>query len=250
MMQGMRTARALFICFLAAAVLLAQFSEARAAGALSCFKVVPKPWVCLTIDDGCSTASIKTILKTLKKNKVKCTFFIVGYYLLQKDKQPLWRQAIRDGHEICYHSMYHKSVPSMSDKQIRADIAKWEGVARKVLGADYKIPKYARLPGGGGSRNRRVLKVFASKGYKVIYWSADTLTGAIRYGRSVQSYIKRKTKQGSIILTHFSGPDARALPGYIGWLKKKYKLGRISDAFAAPKPKPTATPGLSPALFP
>ena len=199
-----------------------------------CYKTVPKSWVCLTVDDGSSNASIRSMLKTLKRYDVKCTFFVIGTYLLRKDNQPLWRQAVQDGHEICYHTMRHQYVTGMTKKQILADVAAWERAARTVLGDSYVIPKYARLPGGSGSYDSRVLNTYSECGYTVIRWNVDTLTGPRARKISIKQYIRRAVGPGAIILTHFNGADASALPGYIVWLKQKYRMGRLSDAFALP----------------
>jgi peptidoglycan-N-acetylmuramic acid deacetylase len=149
---GLRNLSA-FAVLIAIILSFANFSTVFAGSKISCYRVAPKPWVCLTIDDGYSVDAIKSMLSQLKRNNVKCTFFIIGCNLLNKAKQPLWRQAVKDGNEICYHSMNHRYLPSMSNREINADITAWEKAARKVLGRDYTIPKYARLPGGGGSYN-------------------------------------------------------------------------------------------------
>lgn len=195
-----------------------------------CYKTVPKSWVCLTVDDGSSNASIRSILKTLKKYDVKCTFFVAGVYLLRKNNQPLWRQAVQDGHEICYHTMRHQYATGMTKKQIAADVAAWERVAHTVLGDAYIVPKYARLPGGSGSYDRRVVDAYSECGYTVIRWNVDTLTGPRARKISTKQYIRSVARPGAIILTHFNGADASALPGYIAWLSQKYRLGRLSDA--------------------
>lgn len=249
MKSGLRNAAA-FAVLIAIILSVANFSYALAGSQIRCYRVAPKPWVCLTIDDGYSADAIKNMLSQLKRNNVKCTFFIIGCNLLNKSKQPLWRQAVNDGNEICYHSMNHRCLSSMSSREINADITAWENAARKVLGRDYKIPKFARLPGGAGSYNSRILHLFAARGYSVIRWNMDTLTGAIRKNISIKKYIKNNTRPGAIILTHFNTYDSHALPGYIGWLKSKFRLSRISNAFAVQpsnSPKPSRTPSPTPA---
>jgi peptidoglycan/xylan/chitin deacetylase (PgdA/CDA1 family) len=207
--------------------------------------------VCLTIDDGYSRKYVKLALDVLRRKNVKCTFFVIGTQL--KALADLWRQAILDGHEICYHSMRHRIMSSWSKASILNDLKQWNRTAKSVLGADYKIPKFARLPGGSGQHSLRIQKIFHQIGYKLIYWSADTYTGVIVNGTRnlnarITRYIKKSTKKNSIILTHFNCCDTPALAHYIDWLRNKFTLGKISDAFAAPAatPTPTATPAPTP----
>jgi peptidoglycan/xylan/chitin deacetylase (PgdA/CDA1 family) len=191
--------------------------------------------VCLTIDDGFNKKSIQTALDVLRRKNVKCTFFIIGRVL--KPYAKLWRQAVADGHEICYHSMRHGSQLRWSRAAILRDVEKWNATAHEVLGPEYIIPKFARLPGGAGQHSARIQAVYASIGYKLIYWSSDTYTGVIAKSRRdlnkrITNYIKKTTGKNSIILTHFNGYDVPALPDYIDWLTRNFTLGTVSEAFA------------------
>jgi peptidoglycan-N-acetylmuramic acid deacetylase len=189
----------------------------------ACVKTIDTEYVCLTVDDGWSKKIITNELDVLKKNDVKCTFFVIGSRLNALPE--VWQRAIKEGHEICYHSMYHKSVLHMNEKQIKKDVKDWENAAHKALGKDYVIKRFARLPGGSGSSRESIRTIYAKMGYTVIYWSMDTLS----HRKNIVSYIKKKTKGGAVILTHFNGSDSKALSKYIGWLKDKFKLCRISD---------------------
>ncbi len=188
----------------------------------------PGRMVCLTVDDGYGAMAIERVLKALRREGVHATFFLVGDAL--RANQKLWRQAVRDGNEICYHTMHHQDVSRMSDSAIRRDVRRWNKLAKKVLGKDYKIPKLVRLPGGSGNTSRRLGKLFHAMGYAVIGWSVDTYTGAIRKGASITRYIKRNTHKGSIVLTHFNTKDSKALKEYIHWLNRHYTLMTVSQA--------------------
>lgn len=190
--------------------------------------------VCLTFDDGYGEASIITILDCLRENDVHCTFFVIGVCL--KRYPDLWRQAVADGHEIAYHTMTHYSLNKKSNAKIVKDINLWSETARDILGADYEIPKIARAP--GGSANARVRRLFYRLGYKLIYWSSDTLTGVYRHsrrscGKRIAAYIIKKTAVGSISLQHFNKYDASSVSLYIAELKEKFTLGTVSEALAA-----------------
>lgn len=245
-MAKKRTGKLLFTLFLAVLMLIVPIQTVEAAKPKQAnYHTGQNGMVCLTIDDGYSREYIKKALTVLRAKKVKCTFFVIGSRL--KAMPDLWRQAVNDGHEICYHSMNHRLLSGWGTAAIINDVKQWNRTAKSVLGASYQIPKFARLPGGSGQHDTRIQKIFTSIGYRLIYWSADTYTGVIRTGyRNLNSritrYIKSTTRKNSIILTHFNSYDINALPCYIDWLKGHFKLGKISEAFAAPAPPPTPTP--------
>jgi len=232
--------RVLAVFFIVFTISVSLFTvQAQAAGKPPpALRAVDKKYVCLTVDDGWNKNNIVKILDTLRKNGVRCTFFIVGSRL--KAYPDLWRRAVADGHEICYHTMHHGRLWCMSNKRILSDITAWEKTARTVLGKDYWIPKIARFPGGGGGRNKRLLALFAGKGYKVVLWNVDTMA----HRRHVVSYVKKKTRPGAVILTHFTRYDAAAMTKYLPWLKAKFNLVKLSEALGLkpPEPEPSATP--------
>lgn len=237
------TIRRFCAALLCLAVLSGQSSAAQAASA-------PPPAanrtvdgsVCLTIDDGNSRQAIQRDLDALKAQGVHCTFFVIGSCL--RANSDLWRRAVKEGHEVCYHSMHHDYMGGWSDARIAKDLDDWNRTAREVL-KGYTSPKLARLPGGSGSSNQRILRLFESKGYQLVLWNVDTFTGAIKNHRSISAYIKGRTQAGSIILTHFTGQDAAALNQYLGWLKSHFTLTTVSRGLQQPvkrKPGPLPPP--------
>jgi peptidoglycan/xylan/chitin deacetylase (PgdA/CDA1 family) len=209
-----------------------------AAEELRCYSKTGNGTACVTVDDGYGRKNQKSILDTLRKHHVKCTFFIVGEALLRKPNY--WEQAIEDGHEICYHSMHHENLLQMTDKQIQKDIDDWNAALNEAL-PGYKSPKLARFPGDNGERSKRVLAVFARNGYTVISWNMHDISNDPKKNAG---FIRYAMKKDSILLIHFSPVDAEGLPRYIGYLKSHFTLGLVSDAFpeSKPAPEPTATP--------
>lgn len=226
------------VFFMAAFLLFFPLRVAGADGAVpASVRSAPGDAVCLTVDDGFNGQALQAQLDLFREKGVRCTFFVVGCQLAKFPDQ--WRKAVADGHEICYHTMFHRDVGSMSDRRILEDVQAWNDAAREVLGEDYEIPKFARLPFGRGSGNKRVLKLFDSLGYTVVCWNCDTLTGAIRRNVPIRKYIMNKVKPGSIILTHAITADARAMEQYIDWLAQNFRLVTVGEAFAPP---PEASP--------
>lgn len=219
----------------------------------SAIRTCPNPVLCVTIDDGNNRAAVTSMLKTLREAGVHCTFFVIGSRLLPL--ADLWRQAVRDGHEISYHSMKHTALGSRSASFILCDLNRWNSTCQQALGADYKIPKLARLPGGSGNNSARVLKVFRDRGYQVVGWNSDILTGVLRSHPSnptsrILDYIHRTAKPNGIILLHFNPADAAALPKMLQWLKPRFRLGTVSQGLGAPAAAPSTEPPAIPSTEP
>ncbi len=231
-----RSVQLAFSVLAAAALLFFHTTKSSAApeSKLQKYSKTPSGIVCLTIDDGFSRDDLILNLTVLRQYKVRCTLFVIGCMLT---KYPdLWQQAIRDGHEICYHTMYHHEISAWGNKRIVADLNRWVDTAHKVLGNEYVVPKFVRFPGGRGSGSRRILKLFDDLGYKVIYWDIDTYSQAHIKHISIENFIKASTKSGSIILTHFRKFDSTALPNYISWLVQNFRLGTLTEAFSDTAP--------------
>ncbi|MDP2891886.1 MAG: polysaccharide deacetylase family protein [Bacillota bacterium] len=208
--------------------------------------------VCLTFDDGCGRKNVERILKVLRENEVHCSFFVMGKQL--KAYPDLWRQAIQDGHEICYHSMRHSHMTKHSDEFLKRDIEQWFQTAKEVLGEDYNIPNIIRLPGGDGYKSKRVMKVITELNLRAVGWSQDTSSKGKSIAKIIR-YMFRTPKPNSIVLIHFDPQNARALPLYIKVLKSRFTLGKVTEALAplptpTPTPEPTPTPAPTPDYSP
>ncbi|MDP4092079.1 MAG: polysaccharide deacetylase family protein [Bacillota bacterium] len=191
--------------------------------------------VCFTFDDGYSRQSIETVLNVLKKEKIKCTFFIVGTCLrLYPD---LWKRAVNEGHHICNHTNTHTFLASLSDEQIKKEITGWESAATDVLGKDYvedmknNFP-YFRLPGGEGDSQKRIMKVIADCKYIPVGWSLETVSSVLNHhnlkkesagpiAEEVSGYVSKNSSKGMIILMHFNAYDSLELENTIDNILKK-----------------------------
>ena len=90
--------------------------------------------VALTFDDG-PAEETEELLKILKKEKVKATFFILGKRILEREK--IIRRMIKDGHELGNHSYNHKRLWFKSLRTIGEDIQRCDG----ELWKKFKIKK-------------------------------------------------------------------------------------------------------------
>lgn len=118
----------------------------------------------LTFDEGYEAGYTKEVLKILKENEVKATFFLTAHYV--NTQEELVRQMIDDGHIVGNHTVNHKSMPSLTEEEIKKEIMDLhQGVYEKF---GYEM-KYIRPPKGEFSE--KTLWITNSLGYKTVMWS-------------------------------------------------------------------------------
>jgi peptidoglycan-N-acetylmuramic acid deacetylase len=197
----------------------------------------------ITFDDGYNKKYVQKVLDVLKKNNVKCTFFIIGKVL--DDYPEVWKRAVKEGHQICNHTQSHKILTNKSDEVIQAEISVWEESARKVFGDDYlkrmkKEFPYLRLPGGGGAKSDRILAIAQKNGYKVIGWNLETFSSVINPLKNkksveeisdrIEQHVVNNCSGGAIILFHFNQYDMGNIEDIVIRLKNRgFNMQTISQ---------------------
>ena len=129
-----------------------------------CLGSKEKKIIYLTFDEGYEAGYTKQILKTLKDNDVKAAFFITAHYI---NSQPdLVKQMIEEGHIIGNHTVNHKSMPELSEEEIRKEVMDLHQVISEKF--NYEM-KYLRPPKGEFSA--KTLEQTNQLGYKTVMWS-------------------------------------------------------------------------------
>lgn len=123
-----------------------------------------KKIIYLTFDNGYEAGYTGEILDVLKQNNVPATFFITAHYL--NTEQELVKRMIDEGHIVGNHTVNHKSMPSLSDEQIKEEVMKLHQAIYSKF--EYEM-KYIRPP--KGEYSQRTLSVTNSLGYKTVMWS-------------------------------------------------------------------------------
>ena len=154
-------------------------------------KICDVKQVAITFDDGPSPQTPR-LLDYLKKNNFKVTFFLVGNRMNSFSDSV--KREVAEGHEIGYHSYFHKMQPTLSTEQIKSDFEKSNKILKDMTGAEFTV---WRTP--GGDYNTRVLQAVP---VPHIMWSVDTLDWKNRNASSVYYSIMNNAKDGSIILMH------------------------------------------------
>ena len=179
-----------------------------------------KPMVALTFDDGPGPYTDR-LLKCLKENNAKATFFLVGYSV-ERYKDTV-KKAYDMGCEIGNHSWNHPQLTSLDPAALAAQISSTNRVIRSATGHD---PTLLRPP--YGSYNSTVA---AAAGMPLILWEVDTLDWKTRNVQSTIQSVMSNVKDGTIILMHdIHQPTVQAAEQIIPELKKKgYQLVTVSE---------------------
>lgn len=152
----------------------------------------------LTFDEGYEAGYTEQILKTLKENDVKATFFITAHYL--NTQEELVKQMIDEGHIVGNHTVNHKSMPDLTDEKINSEIMDLHKAIYEKFGYEMK---YIRPPMGEFSE--RTLSITNSLGYKTVMWSfayEDWNEDKQPEEETAKQKILNNLHNGAIILLH------------------------------------------------
>lgn len=110
--------------------------------------------VFLTFDDGTSTTVTPEVLRILKEENVKATFFLTGQNIERggEKAKDLIKQEFAEGHAIANHSYSHDYKTLYPNRTLdleafKADFAKTDAILKEVLGK-YFSTRVIRCPGG------------------------------------------------------------------------------------------------------
>lgn len=123
-----------------------------------------KKYIYLTFDEGYEAGYTTKILETLQNNNVKAAFFITAHYV--NTQEEIVRQMINEGHIIGNHTVNHKSMPDLSEEEIKKEVMELHQVINEKF--NYEM-KYIRPPKGEFSE--RTIQETNKLGYKTVMWS-------------------------------------------------------------------------------
>ncbi|MDK2984958.1 MAG: hypothetical protein PWQ96_600 [Clostridia bacterium] len=178
----------------------------------------------LTFNVDWGETEIPKILRILKENNVKATFYLTGRWA---DKFPkLAKQIASEGHEIGNHSYSHPHVDNLSISKNIAQIKKAENSILKNTGQKPRLyaPPY-------GEKKEHVKKAAAQAGYVTVYWTIDTIDWQKeRTPQIISDTVLKKAQNGAIVLMHPVPNTVEALPEIILGLKERgYSLKTVSE---------------------
>lgn len=107
-------------------------------------------------------ANTNRILDMLAQEKVKATFFTLGW-VAQRNK-PLLRRMAEEGHEVASHGMAHFRADEQSPDAFRRDIAQTKAILEDASGA--AVTGYRAATFSIGAGNMWAFDILAEEGYQ------------------------------------------------------------------------------------
>lgn len=120
--------------------------------------------VYLTFDEGYEAGNTEKILQVLKENNVPAAFFITAHYV--NTTSDLVEKMIDGGHIIGNHTVNHKSMPSLSEEEIKKEVMNLHEAIYNKFGYEMK---YIRPP--KGEYSEMSLNSCNNLGYTTVMWS-------------------------------------------------------------------------------
>lgn len=182
--------------------------------------------VALTFDISWGNTTPMPVIEILKKEAVRCTFFLSGPWVRQYPDIPQRIKA--DGHEIGSHGNRHVNLSTLSKAEIKKEIEEAHRAIKEVTGIE---PNLLRTP--NGDYNDIVIQTAEECNYRVIQWSVDSLDWMNPGVDIIVERVTKKVHPGAIILMHASDTckqTTEALPRIIRELKKEgYEFLTVSE---------------------
>jgi peptidoglycan-N-acetylglucosamine deacetylase len=169
---------------------------------------------------------IPDMLKILRENKAKATFFIDGAWA-QKNVD-LVKMIAEEGHFIGSHGYNHPDMKKLSKEQIKEQLVKTNSIIKTIADVE---PVYFAPP--AGSFNQTVVNEAHELGMETILWTVDTVDWKNPTKSLLLNRVLSKIEPGSMILMHPKAVTRDSLEELILKIKEKnYKIGTVGKLLA------------------
>ncbi|ROO84620.1 peptidoglycan/xylan/chitin deacetylase (PgdA/CDA1 family) [Actinocorallia herbida] len=182
--------------------------------------------VALTFDDGPGPYTAE-LLKTLKDEKVRATFFVLGEKVAENPD--VLRATAEAGHQIGNHTWDHRDLTRLDAAAVRSELTRTSDLVRQVAGVR---PSVMRPP--YGSSDRKVAKELEALGLPEVTWTIDPQDWRGLSRDAVAAKVLKEVQPGEIVLLHDIKRDSvRAVPRIVAELKKRgYVFATVSELLA------------------
>ncbi len=186
-----------------------------------------KKKIYLTFDEGYENGFTGKILDVLMENRVNAIFFITGPYL--EKEEALVQRMLDEGHAVGNHTVRHKSLPLLSDKELEEEII---GLDKRFYDKYGKNMVFLRPP--KGEYSEKTLEISSKLGYINVFWSFAYDDWAVDRQRGWEyafEKVKNNLHNGEIMLLHaVSRDNAEALDAIIHHAQESgYEFGDVFE---------------------
>lgn len=173
--------------------------------------------VALTFDGGGNADAAHSVLKILRRENVKATFFLTGHFV---QSYPALARVIGRRYPVGNHTVNHLDMLRMSPAAATREVTRAAAMIQRATGRD--THPYFRFP--YGSRNSATLRLVNNLGYASVRWTVDTWGWMGSTQQSVGGAVRRVMQNlvpGEIVLMHLGSSrdhstiDSNALPRVI-----------------------------------
>lgn len=161
-----------------------------------------KKVMALSFDDGPDSIYTHEVLRILRENDVKATFFILGKNI--PGNEILIRMMQVEGHSIGNHSFSHPNFLFILPKKIKEEVEKTQQDLEKIVGQRTYL---FRAP-YGNYNNPFLMQYLEKNNFSIIGWSVDPFDWKEKDPEKIVDSILKKVSPGAIILLH-DGPEGR-----------------------------------------
>jgi peptidoglycan/xylan/chitin deacetylase (PgdA/CDA1 family) len=181
-----------------------------------CKAETDKKEIAISFDDGPAANYTPGILKVLKNEQVKATFFCIGNRISGNEETV--KKIYADGHVIGNHSYsHHFWFDLYPAKKMQHDLALMDAELEKVIGIK---PKLFRPP--YGVTNPNVKKAVINGNYTPVGWSVRSMDTVIKDEQKLLNNICAGIQPGAVFLFHdTSKVTLNVLPAFIQEVKKR-----------------------------
>ena len=182
-----------------------------------------EPKVAITFDATWGADQTEELLRILRDNQVRCTFFLCGLWL---EKYPeMVKKIAAGGHEIGNHSYTHPHMNNLSAQQITEELMRTHRLIKELTGQEATMfrPPF-------GEYNNLLIETAKACNYTTIIWDVDSLDWRDLSSEAMVNRVYPKIQPGSIVLFHNAGKHTpRAIDILFTKLKKDgYQIVPIS----------------------
>lgn len=178
----------------------------------------------ITFDDGPHLKYTETLVKLLKDNGARATFFVVGSKA--QEHPDLVRMIADNGNEVECHTFTHRNLANLSVSEIKSELSGSTVLLESITG---RKVSYFRPP--GGQYNLKVIKSAEQLNMGMVLWTVFPKDHQESSSAVIIHRVMSQITDGGVILLH-SGhePTYTALPVIIKLLRDKgYRFVTIDE---------------------